>query len=128
MGVARRQDNLEIVHARNRMAVACKACGIDCIDTPYTDYSDQAGYDADTRYAKAIGMTGRAIIHPSLIDVTRTIFTPTDEEIREAREIVQAYERCVSEGRGACSLSGKMIDAPIADRARQVLKKAAPDT
>ena len=124
MGIARRPDNIEITYGRNKMAVACKARNIDCIDTPYTQYTDIAGCEADTKYAKAIGMTGRAIIHPSLIEITRRIFTPTDQEVQEAKEIVSAYEQGVREGKGAFSLRGKMIDAPIADRARQVLAKA----
>lgn len=124
MGIPRRTDSMEIAYARNRMAVACKARAIDCIDTPYTQYTDVVGCEADTKYAKAIGMTGRTLIHPSLIDITRRIFTPTAEEVQEAKEIVLAYEQGIREGKGAFALRGKMIDAPIAERARQVLAKA----
>lgn len=124
MGIARRADNMEIVYARNKISVACKARNVECVDTPYTEFTDIAGCEADTRYAKSIGMTGRAIIHPALIEITRSIFTPTEQEIAQAKEIVFAYEQGLREGKGAFSLNGKMIDAPIADRARQVLAKA----
>ena len=124
MGIARRADNTEIAYSRNRMAVACKAHNIGCVDTPYTDFQDLAGYEIDTEFVKSIGMTGRAIIHPSLIELTRHIFTPSAQEILEAKEIISGYEKSLRDGVGAFALNGKMIDAPIADRARQILERA----
>ena len=91
MGIARRPDHIEIAYCRNRMAIACKANRIDCIDTPYLDYKNTEGCMNDTLYAKAIGMTGKAVIHPDLIELTRKIFFYTDQEIAEAKGILAAY-------------------------------------
>lgn len=124
MGIARRSDNIEISYCRNRMAIACKACRIDCIDTPYTDYKDIEGCEIDTMYAKSIGMTGKAIIHPCLIEITREVFSHSEREIAEAKGILSAYELALKVGSGAASLNNKMIDAPIAERARKIIEKS----
>jgi len=120
MGIARRADNIEISYARKRLALACRASGVDCIDTPYTDFSDVFGCEEDTRFVKAIGMTGRTVIHPSLIELTKVVFSPTAEEIEEARQMIEAFENGKKEGRGAIVFKGRMIDEPIVDRARQL--------
>ena len=51
-------------------------------------------------------------------------FSPTEEEIAQARRIVKALERAEAEGEGTCSLDGKMIDTSIALRAQKLLRTA----
>ncbi|SBV97028.1 Citrate lyase beta chain [uncultured delta proteobacterium] len=125
MEVERTLESGEIAYARNRLAVACRAAGVDCLDTPYADFRDREGCERDTRYAKSIGMTGRTVIHPSLAGLTNRIFSPSPEEITRAEHIVRAFEEATDKGLGAVALDGKMIDAPVVDRARNLLKKAA---
>ena len=123
MEIVRSVASGEIVHSRNRLAIACRAYGIDCIDTPYLDFKDSEGYIRDTEYVKAIGMTGRCLIHPSLIESTNRIFSPSSDEIEEANEIVTAYQEAVEKGMGAVALNGKMIDLPVYQRALGILEK-----
>jgi citrate lyase subunit beta / citryl-CoA lyase len=53
------------------------------------------------------------------------VYSPSDAEIALAREIVAAFDAAVKEGRGAFALHGRMIDAPVADQARALLRRAA---
>lgn len=125
MEVARTRESGEVAYARNRLAVACRSAGVDCLDTPYVDFRDLDGCDADTRYAKSIGMTGRTVIHPSLAGLTNRIFSPSPKEIALAENIVRTFDEAASRGLGAVALDGKMIDAPIVERARNLLAKAS---
>ena len=124
MEIVRTPESDEIQYARNRLAIACKALGIGCIDTPYVDFKNINSCVKDTLYVKSIGMTGRCVIHPSLIELTNCIFSPSLQEIEEADRIVTAYAKAVQEGKGAVALDGKMIDLPVVQRAKKLLEKA----
>ena len=124
MEIERTRESGEIAYARNRLAVACRAAGVDCIDTPYVDFHDLEGCERDTRHAKSIGMTGRTVIHPSLVKLTNCIFSPSPEEIAHAERVVQAFADAENKGLGAIALDGKMIDPPVVERAKNILLKA----
>lgn len=124
MEIDRTAAGMELSYSRNRLAVVCRAAGVDCLDTPYVDYKDIAGYEADTRYAKSIGMTGRTLIHPALCELTNRIFSVSPAEKDYAQRVVAAYEQGLKESKGAVSLDGKMIDLPVYERARRTLEKA----
>lgn len=124
LGIKRTKAGEEIFYARNRVATACKASGVDSIDTPFTDLDDMEGFIRDITRAKSIGMTGKAAINPRQIDTIHEVFAPTEDEIRYAKRVVEATEEAKKEGRGVFSLDGKMVDAPIIARAETILKKA----
>ena len=50
------------------------------------------------------------------------VFSPTEEEVSYAQQVVMAMEEGAREGKGAVSLNGKMLDAPVLERARQTLR------
>jgi citrate lyase subunit beta/citryl-CoA lyase len=124
MEIKRTRLGDEISYPRARVAVACKAAGIDAIDTPFTDTADTEGLKADIAKAKSFGFVGKACIHPNQIDVINAGFAPTLEEIRQAKRIVIAFRAAELEHTGVFTLDGKMIDKPIVERAQKLLKKA----
>jgi|GEM_PF-5178912 len=67
-------------------------------------------------------MTVKTCIHPGQISVVNDEFTPR-EEVAYARKVVEILEYSKREGKGACSLDGKMIDNPISKIARKLIKK-----
>lgn len=114
----------EIAYARGRLLNACRAAGIDAVDTPFTDVNDMEGLAADARLAREMGFTGKACISPRHIDTVNRAFSPSEAEVRYAQEVLWAIEEGRRTGKGAVSLRGKMIDKPIVDRARRVLETA----
>jgi citrate lyase subunit beta/citryl-CoA lyase len=124
LGVKRTRVGEEILYARNKVAVACKAGNIDSIDTPFTDTNDTEGLILDTEKAKSLGFTGKAVIGPRQIEHIHLVFSPTCEEIDYALKVVEAMEIAKEEGRGVFSLDGKMIDAPIINRALNTIELA----
>lgn len=122
--IVRTAEGHEIYFARNQIAMAARARGIDIIDTPYIEIKDLEGLRRDTENAKSIGFTGKVCIHPSHIETINSVFSPTETEIIQAKNIVKAFEDAVSEGKGACMYNNKMIDAPIAERAKKIIEKA----
>ena len=122
---ARTKAGTEIFYARERLVCAARAAGIEAYDTPFTDVEDLEGLEADTRLAKSMGFTGKAVISPRHVDIVNEVFSPSQAEIQHARDVFAAIEEAKRQGKGAISLNGKMIDAPIVLRARFVLEAAA---
>ena len=114
----------EIRYARGRMVMAARAAGIDVYDTPFTDVNDDEGALLDAQFAKSLGFSGKAAISPRHVPLINEAFSPTADEIEYATEVFAAIEQAKRQGRGAISLRGKMIDAPIVERARQTLEAA----
>ena len=115
----------EIAYARGRLVCAARAAGIEAYDTPFTDVEDLEGLEADARLAKGLGYTGKAVISPRHVDIVNAVFSPSEAEIHHAKEVFAAIEEAKRQGKGAISLHGKMVDAPIVQRARLVLEAAA---
>lgn len=89
------------------------------------DYSDLELFRERIREARALGFVGALGIHPSQIGIMNEEFVPSAEEIAHAEGLLAVYEQALAEGRGAAAYKGKMIDAPVVARAREVLRKAA---
>ena len=121
MAIKRTDSGAELQWSRNRLAMASKAAAVACIDTPYANYKDEAGFAADTLYAKSVGLTGRSLIHPSQIQEANRLFSPSEEDMAYASRVVAAYEEALTSGRGVASLEGRMIDVPVYERAKDLL-------
>lgn len=89
------------------------------------DYSDLELFRERIREARALGFVGALGIHPSQIGIMNEEFVPSAEEVAHAEGLLAVYEQALAEGRGAAAYKGKMIDAPVVARAREVLRKAA---
>ncbi len=124
LGIKRTKEGEEIFYARNKVAVACKAMKVDSIDTPFTDTNDFEGLEKDTRKAKSLGITGKAAINPRQIDGIHSVFAPTLGEIKYAKRVLESMVQAESEGKGVFSLDGKMIDAPVINRAKNTVELA----
>lgn len=120
----RTKEGREIEYARTRLAVAARAAGIDVYDTPFTDVNDDEGAAHDTELAKALGFSGKAAISPRHVSVINSVFSPTGAEIEYAYEVIDAINLAKEQGKGAISLRGKMIDAPIVARAQRTIAMA----
>lgn len=122
LGAIRTKESKEIRYARSRIIAVSKALGIQAIDTPFTDTEDIEGLKMDTLDAKALGMTGKSLISPRHVDTVNDIFSPSKEEINHSLRVVEGVIEANKQGKGAFSLDGKMVDAPIIKRALNLLK------
>lgn len=121
MGIERTLTATELLYPRSVIAVTCKAYNIEAIDTPYTAKDDEEGLKIDATNAKNLGFTAKALIHPNQVDTINVVFSPTREEIIQAKRILKKSEELQ---KGAFSLDGKMIDLPIIEKAKKVLEKS----
>ena len=120
----RTKEGREIEYARTRLVVAARAAGVDVYDTPFTDVNDDEGIWADATYAKSLGFTGKASISPRHVEVINSVFSPAQKDVDYAYEVMEAIALAEQQGKGAIALHGKMIDAPIVNRAKQTIAMA----
>jgi citrate lyase subunit beta/citryl-CoA lyase len=95
------------------------------VDGVYARIDDDGGLRAVCERARRFGFSGKLLIHPGQIVIARETFAPSADELQFAREIVAAYDAAADEGRGAIRVRGRMIDRPMAVRARAFLGRWA---
>lgn len=123
-GIKRTKESDEIFYARSRFSAACRAARIDAVDTPFTDTNDYEALELDTQKAKNIAFTGKSAINPRQIDTIHSVFNPTEEEIKYAVRVLEARDEAFARGLGVFSLNGKMVDAPVINRATTTVELA----
>jgi citrate lyase subunit beta/citryl-CoA lyase len=110
--------------AQESVLVAARAAGIQAIDGPHLGTRDDDAFRAGAIHARTLGFDGKWAIHPVQLDALRETFTPTDEEIADAREVLAALERAAADGAGAVAAGDRMLDEALALSARRVLARA----
>jgi citrate lyase beta subunit len=103
------------------LVAAARANGLRCMDGPYAAYKDTPGLDRACRVARALGFDGKQCIHPAQLATVNTAFSPSDDEVRAATALVQAYDAATAAGQGAATHDGRMIDAVSLRMARTIL-------
>ena len=111
-------------YAVARMVVAARANGLRAIDGPFGDISDPDGFAAQARRSAVLGCEGKWAIHPSQVDIVNQIFSPSEEEVTRAKRVLSAMEEAKSEGRGAVTLDGRLIDLASIRQAEVLVRKA----
>src|SRR5690625_992025 len=116
-------NNQSLLHARSTLVAASSAAGINPpVDSVFTDFKDEEGLRKASALSRGLGFQGRLVIHPKQIEAVNEVYAPTSSEVEEAEKIVDAFESSADEGEGAIEVEGKMIDPPVYERAKKLLK------
>ena len=121
IGVPRTREGGELAYARAAVSLAAHAGRIDALDGIYADFHDAEGLRADTAAARALGYTGKMVIHPAQINTVHTAFAPSAAEVERARRVVAAFEEAQTRGAGIAVVDGAMVDRPVVLRAQRIL-------
>ena len=115
--------NLQTLYARSHIVVASRAAGLEPpIDSVYPRLDDDAGLREQAEFARSLGFFGKSAIHPRQLPILHEVFTPSEEEVAWAREVVAAFE--AARGEAFQLPSGEFVDVPVAERARRMLEIA----
>jgi citrate lyase subunit beta/citryl-CoA lyase len=112
------------LYTMSRVVLVARATGLDAIDSPCFELGQAAALENHTRIGAELGFDGKALIHPSQIEVANRCYTPSPEAIAEARRVLTAYEAAEVSGRGALALEGHFVDAVHVHMARETLARA----
>lgn len=108
--------------ARSLTLFAGHAAGVPVIETVYPDFKDREGLSRYALRARRDGFNGMLAVHPSQLSVINKAFTPDSDEVRRAKEIIQAF--VLNPCHGALQIDGRMVDAPHLVQARRIIALA----
>ena len=111
--------------ARVQVLTAARAGLIDAVDAPYPAYQDPDGYRRAALQASALGFDGKWAIHPSQVPLANEVFSPTADEVDEARRAMATYREAEAGGVGAIGRDGRLVDAAHMRLAANTLHKAS---
>ncbi len=110
--------------AQAAIVAACRTHGVLPVDGPFGDFSDDEGYIAQANRSATLGMVGKWAIHPKQIALANQVFTPSDEAVSEAREILAAMEQAKANGEGATVYKGRLVDIASIKQAEVIVAQA----
>ena len=125
IGAIRTPDAWEVFHARSRVVLHARAYGLGAIDTPFVDLTaDDSMVIAEAQQAHYMGYTGKFAIHPRHVAPIQQVFTPTQDQIHHAKQLIAAHESHQDAGTGVFEFEGRMVDMPMVRSAETILARA----
>ncbi|MFQ5623345.1 MAG: HpcH/HpaI aldolase/citrate lyase family protein [Paracoccaceae bacterium] len=106
------------------IVAACRTHGLLPVDGPFGDFSDDEGFLAQARRAATLGMAGKWAIHPKQVALANSVFTPSEAQVTEAREILAAMDKAKRGGQGAAVYKGRLVDLASIRQAEVIVKQA----
>lgn len=107
-----------MLYARSRVVHASAAAQVDFIDVPWLDLEDMDGLREEATLGASLGVTGKAAIHPKQIAILNEIFSPSTEDIEQARQVIAAFDK--ADG-GLVVIDGKLIEKPVLRTMQRIL-------
>lgn len=108
--------------AKSLCLATARAIGAQPVGAVHVDFKDLAGLEADCLRDRRAGFIGKIAIHPDQCAVINRAFTPSAEEVAQARRVIELFEK--NPGLGTVGLDGKMLDMPHLKQARNVMALA----
>ncbi len=110
--------------AQTAIVAACRTHGLLPVAGPFGDFSDDDGYRAQSKRSATLGMVGKWAIHPKQIALANEVFTPSEEAVAEAREILAAMEQAKANGEGATVYKGRLVDIASIKQAEVIVAQS----
>jgi citrate lyase subunit beta / citryl-CoA lyase len=124
-GLKPARNEAELSYIRDRLVHCSRACGLSApIDTVWLDLNDAEGMQDSLDRARRRGFAGKLLIHPKQVDACNRSFTPSADEVAEARKIITAFEEAMKNNVAAIRVDGKLVDLPIVRSAERIVEMA----
>ena len=104
--------------------LAARAHQLVIVDGVYNDIANAEGFEAECRQGAQMGFDGKTLIHPSQVAPCNEVFSPTDEEVDNARRIIDAFDEAVAAGKYVATVDGRMIEHLHVENAKRAVAMA----
>jgi len=101
--------------------LAAHGHGIDILDGVYNDLSDATGFEAECAQARDMGFDGKTLIHPNQVAACNSVFSPSEDEVAQARAIIAVFDLPENKNKGVVRIDGRMVERMHADTARRTV-------
>jgi citrate lyase subunit beta/citryl-CoA lyase len=101
--------------------LAAREYGIDILDGVYNDIANAEGFAQECAQARDFGFDGKTLIHPNQIEPCNAVFSPTPDEVAQARKMIAAFDLPENKNKGVVQIDGRMVERMHAEMARRTV-------
>ncbi len=123
-GIVQTADRYALITSLSLCLLAARAYNLIIIDGVYNDIKNESGYEAICQQGMEMGFDGKTLIHPSQVEACNRIFSPTEEEVSFARQVIEAFEQPENQNKGAIKVDGRMVELLHAEIAKKTVSIA----
>ena len=129
LGVEMFVDFNQFVYGSGELELAARVAGVEIHSTPYMPNLSGSVSDGDHAFwvaeaTRKLGFRMGGGLHPNVVEPQNRGFTPTAEEVVEAKWVLELYEEVAASGRTWAEIDGMVVDWYEARRARELLEWA----
>jgi citrate lyase subunit beta / citryl-CoA lyase len=112
---------------KQQMIVAARSAGLMPLGfiASIASFHDREAFRSMVRHSRKFGFMGAGCIHPDQVAIVNQEYSPTEAEVAHAVRVIEGYANAQGVGRGSVAVDGAMIDAPVVERAKQLLDRNA---
>ncbi|WP_421708088.1 HpcH/HpaI aldolase/citrate lyase family protein [Algihabitans sp.] len=103
-------ERLPVLTSLSLCVLAARAQGLAVVDGVHLDLNDSEGFEAQCRQGRDLGMDGKTLIHPKTVAAANAAFAPSDDDVAQAKRIIEAHAEATRAGQGVVVLDGKLIE------------------
>ena len=93
------------------------------IDTVHIKVHDLDDLEKNLILSKNLGFEGMLVLNPKELPLVNRYYSPTEDEVAWAEEMITLSEEAVSEGKGVAVKDNKFIGPPMVKMARNIIRK-----
>lgn len=116
-------EGQSIMMARNLISIGVRSCGVLPIDTVHIKVHDLEDLERNLILSKKLGFEGMLVLNPKELPLVHQYYSPTEEELVWAKEMLQLSEEAQQEGKGVAVKDNKFIGPPMVKMAWNILRK-----
>lgn len=116
-------DGQSIFYARNAIVNAARSAGVLPIDTVHIRVHDLEDLERNLILSKNLGFEGMLVLNPKELPLVNQYFSPSEEEVAWAEEMIQLTAEAKAEGKGVAVKDNKFIGPPMLKMAENILAR-----
>ena len=116
-------EGQSIFWARNMIVNGARACGVAPIDTVHIDVHNLEDLERNLILSKKLGFEGMLVLNPKELPLVHKYYSPSEEEVAWAREMVRLCNEAKAEGKGVALMNGKFVGPPMLKMAQNIIEK-----
>jgi citrate lyase subunit beta/citryl-CoA lyase len=117
------EGDVSLFVPRALIAMAARSCGVIPIDTVHVNINDLEDLEKNLKVAKNLGFEGMLSLHPKELPLIHKYFSPSPEEIENAKRIIELYNSSEESGKGVALFGNELIGPPMVKDAKNLLNK-----
>jgi len=114
-------DRSAFMYSLSAALAAARAYRLAALDGVYNDIKNDAGLSAECEQGRVLGFDGKTLIHPAQIETANRAFSPSEDELKHANEVIEAFARPGNRGKGVIGLNGQMVELLHLEQAERLV-------